>query len=68
MPASRIGPAGPEAFLSTPRRGRWRNLVDGLGLSEEVAARLTALPGLMNRVFHVLVLEGASCGGAHPGA
>jgi hypothetical protein len=55
-------PPGPEAFLSTPWRGRWRNLVEGLGLSEEVAARLTALPGLMSRVFHVLVLEGHPVG------
>ena len=55
-------PPGPEAFLSTPWRGRWRNLVDGLGLSEEVAARLTALPGLMSRVFHTLVLEGHPVG------
>jgi hypothetical protein len=55
-------PPGPEAFLSTPWRGRWRNLVDGLGLSEEVAARLTALPGLMSRVFYVFVLEGHPVG------
>ena len=55
-------PPGPEAFLSTPWRGRWRNVVDALGLSEEVAARLTALPGLMSRVFHVLVLEGHPVG------
>jgi hypothetical protein len=55
-------PPGPEAFLSTPWRGRWRNLVDGLGLSQEVAARLTALPGLMSRVFHVFVLEGHPVG------
>jgi hypothetical protein len=55
-------PPGPEAFLFTPWRGRWRNLVDDLGLSEAVAARLTALPGLMSRVFHVLVLEGHPVG------
>jgi hypothetical protein len=59
---SRPTPPAPEAFLSTPWRGRWRNLVDALGLSEEVAARLTALPGLMSRVFHTLVLEGHPVG------
>lgn len=53
---------GPEAFLSTPWRGRWRKLVEGLDLSAEVAARVTALPGLMNRVFHVLVLQGHPLG------
>jgi len=51
-------PPGPEAFLFTPWRGRWRNLVEGLGLSEEISARVIALPGLMNRVFLVLVREG----------
>lgn len=55
-------PPGPEAFLATPWRGRWRRLVEQLDLSGDVTARLTALPGLMSRVFHVLVLEGHPVG------
>ena len=55
-------PPSPEAFLKTPWRGRWRKLVEGLELSEEVTARVTALPGLMNRVFYVMVLEGHPVG------
>ncbi len=55
-------PPGPEAFLATPWRGRWRRLVEQLDLSGDVTARVTALPGLMSRVFHVLVLEGHPLG------
>jgi hypothetical protein len=55
-------PPGPEAFLSTPWRGRWRKLVEGLDLSDSVAARVVALPGLMTRIFQVFVLEGHPLG------
>ncbi len=46
----------------TPWHGRWRRLVEELGLSEEVAERVVALPGLMSRVFYVLVLAGHPVG------
>jgi hypothetical protein len=55
-------PPGPEAFLSTPWRGRWRKLVEGLDLPDPITARVVALPGLMNRVFQVFVLEGHPLG------
>ena len=55
-------PPGPEAFAFTPWRIRWRKLLDSLELSDTVTARLEALPGLMNRVFQVLVLEGHPLG------
>lgn len=48
----------PADLLKTPWQGRWRSLVDELGLSEEVRDRVVALPGVMSRVFYVLVLAG----------
>ena len=48
----------PAELLMTPWQGRWRRLVEELGLSAEVTERVAALPGLMNRVFYVLVLAG----------
>lgn len=53
-------PPAPTELLVTPWHGRWRRLVEELELSEEVTERVTALPGLMNRVFYALVLA------AHP--
>ena len=46
----------------TPWHGRWRRLVEELGLSEEVTERVIALPGLMSRVFYVMVLSGHPVG------
>jgi len=51
-------PPSPTELLMTPWQGRWRRLVEELDLSEEVTERVAALPGLMNRVFYVLVLAG----------
>ncbi len=48
----------PAELLVTPWHGRWRRQVEELGLSEEVRDRVVALPGLMSRVFYVLVLAG----------
>ncbi len=55
-------PPSPTELLMTPWHGRWRRLVEELELSEEVAERVSALPGLMSRVFYVLVLAGHPVG------
>lgn len=51
-------PPSPTDLLMTPWHGRWRRVVEELGLSAEVRDRVVALPGLMSRVFYVLVLAG----------
>lgn len=55
-------PPSPTELLMTPWHGRWRRLVEELELSEEVAERVSALPGLMSRVFYVMVLAGHPVG------
>jgi hypothetical protein len=55
-------PPSPTELLMTPWHGRWRRLVEELELSEEVTERVTALPGLMSRVFYVMVLAGHPVG------
>lgn len=52
----------PTELLMTPWHGRWRRLVEELELADEVAERVSALPGLMSRVFSVLVLAGHPVG------
>jgi hypothetical protein len=55
-------PPSPTELLMTPWQGRWRRLVEELGLTEEVRERVVALPGLMTRVFYVMVLAGHPVG------
>lgn len=60
------GPApttpAPAELLMTPWHRRWRRQVEELGLSEAVRERVVALPGLMRRVFYVMVLRGHPVG------